>query len=39
LHFVAEDLGQLKYEVENMMNDGASKDMQSQTDNELRQQI
>ena len=39
LHFVADDLGQLKFEVETGMNEQDHNGLSSQSENELRQQI
>ena len=39
LHFVADDLGQLKLEVEAGMNEQDHNGLSSQSENELRQQI
>ena len=39
LHFVADDLGQLKLEVETGMNEQDHNGLSSQSENELRQQI
>jgi hypothetical protein len=39
LHFVADDLGQLKLEVELGMNERDHHGLSSQSENELRQQI